>query len=481
MKIRQTIVLFLITTQAALCTPAIAAPRETPVTGSGEPAAENPDLNELLLALTTQHPRIMSRARELAARLENARFRARVYPDPKVGVYWLNAPYKRDLRFIKDKTPMTGIEYRLTQPIPFPGRLTVESDIADLDAEESRLALALEKNALASEFLRELIDASTLRQTLTLAEETALNIKLITGAARARYSVGRGNLADVSRADLQQNAYEERVVRLRGELEARIRMLIFYLEKAGPVLSESDNKNSSPTIRKDEAKERKGDYRKRIVGLLAAGEPANYLGSLRETALEGKDKLEHDSLDVARSRIHIRKRERNATLANMKYLPDFELFAAFRKRAYIENDPTPAENFMSFGIAARIPLWSALANPSHVRGEERGKQAARMKMSEIALQVRTDYESARIRYDTSRERIRVYDRTLIPQGERTLDSSRQSYQTGKVDFEVFLQSWNALYALRSEKIRLQAEKEKELIHMLVLANRILGPGRGGTK
>lgn len=459
MNIRQTIVLTLITVQAAL-----AAPGETAAPESGESRKGNPDLNELLLTLTTRHPRIMSRARELGARLENARFRARIYPDPKVGVYWLNAPYKRDLRFIKDKTPMTGIEYRLTQPIPFPGRLTVESDIADLDAEESRLALALEKNTLAAEFLQQLIDASALRKTLTLAEETARNIKLATGAARARYSVGRGNLADVSRADLQQNAYEERVVRLRGELEARLRMLIFYLEKAGPAVGGS-----------------KEDNRNRIIALLAAGEPALYLRSLQQIALEEKANLEHISLDVARSRIHIKKKERNSTLASMKYLPDFEVFAAYRKRAYMENDTTPGEHFMSFGIAARIPLWSALANSSHVRGEKRGKQAARMKMSEIALKVRTDYESSLIRYDTSLERIRVYDGTLIPQGERTLDSSRHSYQTGKVDFEVFLQSWNALYALRSEKIRLQAEKEKELIHMLVLANRILGPGSGGTK
>ena len=417
-------------------------------------AGEKVKLKDALLRLSVEHPGVQARARRLSAAIEGAGYLGRTYPDPRLGVFWLNGPYKKDLRFVKDKTPMTGVEFRLMQAIPFPGRLSLRADIADTDVVVRRLELALVKNKIAAEFLGVLTDLNSLKERLNLLRGYLARIKVVREAARTRYSVGRGNLADVSRAELALQKYRQLLLQLEGQYHSAGKRLNYYL---------SDETNDNIPLDLAELK----DY---IAGL-----------DIQTDSFEQDDILKNSSLNIALAKTRIVITEKESDLAKMNYLPDFEVFAAYRKRAYIESDPARGEKFMSFGLTVRVPLWSALANPPRVREKSELQSSARMSSRDVLLRETSIWRVALTRKSALKERLELYQKKLIPTARSSLSSARLAYQTGKVDFDVFLSGWNALFALESEVIELEAERNKQMILIATILNKILPEFTEGEK
>ncbi|MEQ9366299.1 MAG: hypothetical protein RIF32_18815, partial [Leptospirales bacterium] len=86
---------------------------------------------------------------------------------------------------------------------------------------------------------------------------------------------------------------------------------------------------------------------------------------------------------------------------------------------------------------------------------------------------RSMLDSARIDYKTLSERLKIYNESLIPQASQSVDSARLAYETGRADFDSFLSSWDMLYNLEAERIRLRADRDKQVLLMAFLLNVIL--------
>lgn len=442
-------------TKKAQTTPDEVSIREghtTPLGPAGGPAK----LRQTLLALSVYHPRLLQKARELSGKLAEAKSLQRRYPDPRVGLAWTNAPYRRDLAYDDQRTPMTGFEYRLMQAIPFPGRLSTAASLGDLDARIKRLELAADKNQLARELLLRLLRLREIRRMIELTQQYSGQIQVIAETARTRYAVGRSTLADVSRAELTYSRYLERLVELRGMQLEELRQLNYLL---GPLES-----HVGPPPRTPDAVE------PMLAGLSA------YLSSLDAVRHRSPDELQAESVVVALRRVLVRRGQKAEALAAFDYLPDMELFAAYRVRANVPNDPVRGEDFVSFGITFRVPLWSALSTPPLRDARKAQTQAARAAQVDTSEMVRATFLGVRQRYETAYNRLTVYAERLIPQAERAKDSAREAYVTGKVDFEVLLVSWDALYMRSADVIRLESERDSQLVKMADIFNHILPEG-----
>ncbi|MEQ9364073.1 MAG: TolC family protein, partial [Leptospirales bacterium] len=320
-------------------------------------ALTSPDaaLRDVLLDISAQHPRILERARELAARLAAANYKSSRYPDPGLGVAWSNYPYKKDFRLIDDQTPMTGIEISISQPIPFPGRLTLESKIADVDASASRLRLGIEKNLIAREFLGTLLEAQAVGETIELARSFTERIKIVSEVANTRYAVGKGDLTDVSKAGVRYAAFQDRVRNLEGSLRTRYRNLVYFLE-SDSMQEDGDGVNGFASPDDNVADETLATIAERLAPVLSGGRGLpEYVQNLLNTISREQLLIEHESLTAALAALEIDRQEKEKYLARMQYLPDFEVFASYRKRANIPNDPAQDEDFMSFGFKMRVP------------------------------------------------------------------------------------------------------------------------------
>jgi len=433
-------------------------------------AHDNPGtrFRESLVELSTHHPRIRERALQLASKREAESFATWKYPDPKVGIFWMEFPYKKDPR---DYTkPMGGVELRLTQPVPFPGRLSVEARVSGAETRMSLYQLALEKNRITREFLSQTASALALIELLNLTEEYANQIKIVADVARTRYSVGRGSLADVSRAQLRYSSYTERSVKIKGALESRIEELVYYLEN-GIASGEEDGRSDSA---------RKEAARLFAQNLLTNGDLDRYEEELVRLIKNTESRLEEVSVEIALRRTELELQERKTTLSKMEVLPDMELFAAYRKRDPVQGDPGSGEDFVSFGISMRLPFWSSVSNPRNVASRKSAAKAASMSVDDTRKQIRSFYRSFHENYATLGDRIAMYDEKLIPQAKLARDSSRLAYETGRVDFSALLDSWDVLYMQESEKIRLSEEKRKQLYTIASLLN-VIVPESTGTK
>ena len=462
-------------------------------------------LKRRVLALSQNHPRVLMRARALAAQLERSNAEDWRYPDPMIGVTWSNAPYKKDLRFIRDQTPMTGIEYRVSQAIPFPGRLSLSSDLADLDAQSARLELAIEKNQLTLEFLSQVLLVRQLHRTYEATLLYGDHTRFVADTARTRYSVGRGDLADVSRASLEASRYDERAVRLKGMLAGRLRNLRYYLDyRDYPNPDESDsndgraypNNPEEPIVNENNIDERNlhepdtneneshasaGTQtdevnRNTIIPseiALFTRQIERYINEIKSQEAFQAAAIPARSLQLGQQRIDQQRGITRQNLARMEYLPDFEVFASYRQREYVANDPAAGEDFYSFGISMRVPLWSALSGHNRMRSSEQSTRSAEIGADDVISRQQAQFESARLNYETLDRQLELFENSLLPRARQARDSARLSYETGRADITILIDAWNALYFLETEAIRLRVERDRALLEMAFILNFIL--------
>lgn len=411
-------------------------------------------LDRLLIEISTHHPVVRSMALRAAAERDMATAADWSYPDPTLGVVWSNIPYKQDLRIERDRTPMSGIEVQLSQPIPFPGRLSTEAGLADIAARATLLQLSIAKNNLSLGFLEDASHAAVLDQLHRLTENYSARFRLVASSARTRYSVGRGSLADVSQAELTAGQFAERARRFRGQRDARLAMLNYYWPQ-----SNGDARTHQQWIAglHGESAEQWQEYRQQIVREIKAN-PQLLLDrapGVRLVALQRKAAREEQNL------------------ARFAYLPDFEVFAAYRQRERVEDDPAIGEDFYSFGMRMRVPLWSALGAGSQVSASAQRADAAQLEHSSAIDRLRARIAALQSELASAEDRLQSYEGQLIPRAKRARDSAQLAYRTGRADFTTLLGTWQSLFAQESERIRLLGERDRIAFTMAALLNIII--------
>ena len=415
-------------------------------------------LMRVLLDISSRHPAVRGRAEELASKLSRADYASYFYPDPKLGLVYSNLPSGR---FVYDRTPMTGIELQLRQPVPFPGRLSLRARIADDEAESARLALARTKNVLARDYLLAEIDIDRLTRLVRLTENYGRQMRIISETARTGYAVGRGTLSDLTRANLARSRYQVKGEEYAGRLDGmRERRAYFFTEG-------DDSKSAASATKASEVTPPEPSPR------IPRAELRAWIAKITRWTANSAGQLEAMSLELAVARIAERSGERKASLARYDYLPDFELFAAYRQRDEVQGDPVSGEDFASVGLSIRLPLWSALNNHRQVRAakQERTARAHALQNMRGRLMALDAEHDARLR--SLAERIKTYRVRLIPQARRAVTSSRLAYGTGGVDFDTLLDSRDTLYNLKAEAIELETARDRLVVKRAALYNLVL--------
>jgi outer membrane protein TolC len=408
-------------------------------------ASGNPSFVAEFGRVLGEHSLLNARRSRLAAALARARATGRQYPDPMLGIAYVNAPYNRELNFKLDGSPMSGIEYRLTQPVPFPGRLTLKAKIADNESEIARLEYALARNDLAEQWLLFLREWQTTTSILRLSREYEGYMRLLEQSARARYATGAGNLSLVALATLKAGKYRQMVIDQRGRQAALQEKALYF---------------STPA-----------------ATLAALSKPAEeYILALARDLPTSSDYLSDTSLAQAMSREKDQQAGREINMTRLNYGPDMEVFAAFRKNDYVEYSQTTGvkrQDYMSAGVRFRVPLWSALSTPAETDSKKKDKEMQEAALQEIAAREKVFYQGGLEILRATRERIRAYKTELIPSGRANLNSSRLAYETGALDLALVLEARDILYKWESELLLLELDYSRQALALAKLANRIL--------
>ncbi|MCB1158164.1 MAG: TolC family protein, partial [Leptospiraceae bacterium] len=400
-------------------------------------AEEN--IQNVLLRLSSEHTSLKAAEKEMLSAFYSSRYATSTYPDPMIGIAWSNYPYKKDLKLIEDKTPMTGIEFKISQAIPFPGRLSTQADISETNFKIARLQYAMQRNRLAFDFLSLALEKRKNQKLLNISKDIYTKLKILVEVKKVAYSTGKQGLGPLSRIRWKEALYKDKELKFEGEKKVIKEKLMYFFP---------------------------GEE-------IEFGNLNGYIKDLEASILQEGIDLEKASLGIAIARIQLEKGQKEKSLSKFNYYPDFELFASYRKRAYIASDPTPAQDFMSFGFSLRLPVWSAMSNSSNVKAREEHYSSVLLSKEDIVRKETQSYAELKEKLLSSKERFKSFQTLLLPVAKEQLETSRFDYENGKAEFEKFLEAWDLLFSTQLEMALLEEEKGRQILLLAFLSNRIL--------
>ena len=396
-----------------------------PASGFAQEAAKGGrDLQALVAEALERNPEVQA----ARARWEAAQFRipqARALPDPHVA---------SEFETTADLTRVLGIEYELSQTIPFPGKLGLRGRVARKEAEQAEAQYVAKRREIATQVKVAYYQLFLAHKLIEIKQDELDLFRTFSGIAQAKYVVGTAVQPDVLNAQTRLAASLNELVRLEQERVTAGAALNTLLNRAPDVPIQPPEPAEIPRLRYPAA-----------TGLLklAAERPSGppqplelppfpyTVEQLQQLALDQRP-------DLQAARAAIERGRAAHSLAKRQYFPDFVVGLEYDQHFTGTDVWAP-----SLGIT--MPwLWTKGKYDAQVRetrAQVQSSEAAYMAVRNRALFEIRDL-LAKIR--AAEEQARMYYAAVLPLAEQTLHSSAAAYQAGQVDFLTLVENQRTL-------------------------------------
>jgi outer membrane protein, heavy metal efflux system len=286
-----------------------------------------------------------------------------------------------------------GVMY--SQEVPYPGKLKLKGEMASKEAEaEFQQYQAVELGVIAR--LKQAY--YRLQYTYAASDLLSRNRDLLTrlvSVTEARYSVGKAAQQDVFKAQTQVSILETRLVKLERERtssEAEINSIL-------------NRRPGTPAGRPENLEPK---------GLTAT------LEELSAAAAQNSPMLRRDRKMIERSELAVNS-------ARKEYYPDVTLSGG-----YFNQGSMPS--MYQFQASFKVPVYFWRKQRAGVNEQVSMLSEARKTYEaagqSLVYRIRDDYAMAQ----ASSTLMKLYEQTVVPQGNLALESSLSTYETGAVDF-----------------------------------------------
>ncbi len=437
---------------------------------AGEPtvSAENSPGNVTTVRLTLCEAVLTALDNNPDIRALDARYMAAVniapqagsLPDPVLSFNALNLPTDT---FSLDQEPMTQMQVKLTQTIPFPGKLSMKETAAGREAEALKFQVDELKLKVVSRVETLWWDVFYLEKALEIVRQNRILIQEIIDTARAKYEVGRGMQQDVLLAQVELSELLNAEVDLQGRIAGGMARLA-RLAGRDEMISRRIAVDTSVTM-EDIGPERE----------------------IFRTALAKRPALKAAGKKIGAAQARLK-------LSQKGYFPDFTLGAAYGFR---QDSPQGMDrpNFASFMISMNIPIWAGRKQSREIARRDRELQGQKELYRSSKQQVFQEIASALADLRSLRKQAFFYRDAVIPQARLTFSSMLSAYQVNRVDFLNVIRArlailgyekryWRAITDAKKAEARLRAaEGSLPIACKKVAVSAIHGvkePGTAGT-
>jgi len=368
------------------------------------------DLDTLVKSALEKNPKIKSL--EDAARASKFRIRpAGALPDPVIGLGIKNMGLTR---WTVGEEVMSEVGVSVSQMIPFPGKLSLKSQIAStqaLQAEENlkaaRLALVRQIKELYARLFYYQRSIELLRQKKEVLEK-ALNL------AEVKYSVGTGVQPDIFRAKVEISGMDEMLLTMGQMIRTTTANMNALLAQPA----------DSPLGR---AKE------------IPYQELTTDLDSLQAAARDKSPLLKSAQLMIEEGETEVR-------MARKEYYPNFMVQVG---KGFKGQFPDMYEIM----VGVEIPLYAKRKQANLLEESVSRLSGSRYEYAsmrdEVGFMITESYTMAR----TAGELVGLYKNKIVPQARFAYESSLANYQTGKVDFLMLISDITNLFTYEMEVFR----------------------------
>lgn len=419
-----------ISSWAGTVAPAIVPPaQKRPVDASASPG--NNDLQALIAEALRNNPEIQAAQRERDAAGQRIA-PAEALDDPVLEAGIINAPLASSTFNREDMTmKMIGLSQRL----PFPGKRGLRKDVAAGDAQSVSHGYQETVNRVVRDIKVAYFDLGLTLENTRLVEKNKLILEELLRIAEDHYGVGRGNQADVLKAQTQVSRMLDDLLRLERERPSVEAELIRALGRGAVTAIPNP---APPQLREETLS----------------------LETLHEAALTQRPRLLALQSMIARN-------EKALDLARKDYYPDLDVRLAYGQRNHML-DGSSRPDMVSLTVAINLPVWrenklaprvaEALARRDQAQGLYQAQR------NEVAANLRQQMALA----EQNLKSARLYQTAILPQARLTVESALAAYRVNRVDFLTLVDSQMTVFNYETSLATAMAGYNKALAEIDLL-------------
>jgi outer membrane protein TolC len=358
--------------------------------------------------------------RERWQALQHVPIQMRTLPDPQVQIqeFTVGSP-KPTAGYETSDFYYTGLG--ASQDIPGPGKLRLQGEIAEKDAEIAHREYEAAQREAAQKIRQSYFELFYLTKTITLIESERSDLAQIERIAEARYRVGEGQAQEVLKAQL-------RATEMLNEIEHHHRgMQQRQIDLKAALGRDLDSPN------------------------ITVGEVVPTRIELTEDQLA--ETVRDHATDVMVDRAAEERSEKALDLARKGYIPDFTVGYDYEKTG-----PGFSDYYM-LTLGAKIPLYFWRKQTPAIEQASLDQAAARSQIRAHELDAAAAAEDQLVAIHASDRMLKIYNQGLIPQSENSMQAALAAYRVSKADFQTLLSAFTDLLNLREEYYRELADHE----------------------
>ena len=384
-------------------------------------------LSDLLRYAYISNPSIKSSKESWKMFIENYRL-GKSYPDPKLVTTYFPSP-------IETRLGPQDWNLTLSQAIPFPGRLTQKGKVLEADTKISKLKLDKNIKEIVSLISASFYELNYIQKAVEIARANfKLNQELIKISENA-YAQDKALFYDVSKARAQT---------------AQIQYDILLLEEL-----EQSEKAKINTILNRAPDASLGKAREFVT--------SDIVYTLDE--IYNLSKTHQEDILIAHEKIQ--KSEEVIKLSRFENLPSFKLglFYAGIGEPDVPSPPTDAgDDAIGIQFGLNIPLWSG-KNKSRTAKALASKQKAKSDKLTMENKIKEKITRLWFKLQNAKRLITLYEKNLIPQSLRSVQTAEAWYRQGQGSFSDFLEVQATAYNFQLSFARETADYEKNLVKL----------------
>lgn len=379
------------------------------------------ELNALMAYARQHNPSLTASRMDAAAAHERIRS-ITALPDPQIELELMDVTNAmnpgRSASLLPGRVGTTS--WRLTQMLPYPGKLALRGDVAQAQAAGSEAdALQTLQEVEAAIARAHIAHYQVVRKAHILRESMALNDSL-TEVTLRRYARGLASQQEVLVLQAERTALRIEVVELeRSRTLAQVRLNALLGRSPDAPLTEPQALPPSPAP----------------VSLSAVIERASQQSPL-----------------LRKARADVLAAERQQALTHRGRYPDFGLSIA-------NNRPRGGRDSWDLRVEINLPLQQT-SRRAQEREATLAQSAAEARQLEAAVRVAESVGEAHATLVARMEQLRLLQAVLLPQNQASLESARAGYESGSSGFEPVLAAQQRM--LGNRLALLEAEVEAAL-------------------
>jgi len=390
------------------------------------------DLDTLIHLLLDNNPAIFAARRAVDARRAMVTS-ARTLPDPSITFETMGNLLPPT---VMAGDPSSARVLRLTQELPFPGRLNLQGQIASADADAEMWKYEEVRREAVAELKMAYYELYLAQKLTDIVEKSKELLTQFMEISEARYKVGLGAQQDVIKSQVEVSRLLDRLATLRREGEVALVRINTLLYRAPDAHIDRVPELSKP----------------------------KFSWSLEDLYRKATD----NNPLVRMNRKEIDRGELSVALAKKSFYPDFEVgFSYYNRRDLPE--------MYGLMFKAKIPLYFWRKQRPELESATASLLGQRRQYDNTLATLYFRLKDPFLKTSTDANLLELYGGAIVPQATLALESSISSYRVGKVDFLSLLSNQQTVLEYEMKYYEVLVDYYKALVTLESLTGEVLTP------